>query len=742
MNKAVGLLLILSSSFLAKANTHSHSKRCDIDASTSPWQTPLGITADQMKIAADYVELMGTNRALFKGDVQIDTLNMQLDAQLAEIDKVLGKLNAKGPVKYTSQTSIISSDSLSANLSDSEVDIINAQYQLTQQIGRGQAQRLRVTGSELTLEDASFTTCPVEKEVWSLHASEIILSQEEGWGETYGTVLRVFDTPVMYLPYFTFPISDKRTSGFIEPVLSSSNRYGVEIKAPFYWNIAPNVDATITPRYMSNIGLQLQTEVRYLTEQHQGLVGVEYLQKDDSEPQLDQRYLFHWQQQSQFNEQWRASIDATNISDDNYLNDLGSDYATKTETQLKRSATLNYLGERWHSAMNIQNFEVLGDHAASYSAFPQVSFNQTVPFKWHDLSFSIDGEIAHFKNSEAVVDAATRIHIEPKVSYQVQQYAWQFLSEVSLLQTNYQQDGDLSGTEYDERVNRTLPKVRLYGQLNFERDTQFIDGGVQTLEPRLQYLYVSNKDQSNIALYDTTKLQEDFFGLFREQRFSGVDRIATANQFTLGATTRIFDNQSDEIFNLSAGQIFYVSDSAKPSSSDEQASNYNALFASEAMLHWHRRWYLSAGIQYDTDGKEIIQSHVTLDYKGDNNQLVQLNHRFANEVSDNRIEQVGVFASVPIDNQWQFIASYQRDLETNRSVEVLTGVQYQSCCWAIQVSGYRQIETDLNQSISNPAGNSAAFDSGIQLKFIKGLDANKLLNQSIFGYRRPYFLNN
>ena len=117
--------------------------------------------------------------------------------------------------------------------------------------------------------------------------------------KTYGTVLKVFDTPVLYLPYFTFPISDQRKTGFIEPTLSSSNRNGAEIEAPFYWNIAPNIDATLTPRYMSNIGLQLQTEIRYLTEQHQGLIGVEYLNNDDSEPALGERYLFHWQQPKQ-----------------------------------------------------------------------------------------------------------------------------------------------------------------------------------------------------------------------------------------------------------------------------------------------------------------------------------------------------------------------------------------------------------------------------------------------------------
>ena len=208
----------------------------------------------------------------------------------------------------------------------------------------------------------------------------------------------------------------------------------------------------------------------------------------------------------------------------------------------------------------------------------------------------------------------------------------------------------------------------------------------------------------------------------------------------------IFDKKNEEVFNFSAGQIFYLSDSAKPTEQGLNSdSNYNALFAAQTMLHWHRRWYLSGGIQYDTDGKQIIQSNLTLDYKGDDNQLVQLNHRYANDVSGNTIEQAGLFTSIPISDEWQFIASYHRDLDNNRSIEVFSGLQYESCCWAFQITGHRQIETDLNQSIGQP---QATFDSSIRLNFVlKGLgsksryDAQKLLQQGIFGYRRPYFLN-
>lgn len=748
MSKTWGIMMLSVLSAPSLAETELTHNFCGNSMQTRAWQPLSGLGEGVVDIQSDDIELLGAQSAEFTGNVDINTLTMSLSAQSALVDKQRGLLNATGPITYRDLVSEVNSSGLNADLNNSEVSLLGADYKLTQQQGHGGAEKLTVNDSGLDLLNASFTTCPNETPLWAIQAEQILLSREEGWGETHDMVLRIMDTPVFYLPYFTFPLDDRRKSGLLTPNFSSSGRYGIESITPYYWNIAPNYDATITPRYMSKKGLQLQGEFRYLNESSQGLVGVEYLDRDDSEPTLDSRYLFHWRQQSYFGENWRANIDITNVSDDNYLTDLNSDYATRTDTQLYRTGSLSYLGEIWRTDIKVQNFEVLGDHRESYAALPQISFSQTAPFNFSDIDLTLDGELSHFTNDTAKIEKATRIHIEPKASFGYQQYAWSFLSEFSVLHTNYQQEGDLAGTDYKESISRTLPKVRLYSQLNFERDTSiFVADGIQTLEPQVQYLYTPNKDQSDIGLYDTTKLQDDFFGLFRDTRYSSVDRIAAANQFTLGATTRLFDNNSEELFNFSAGQIFYLSDDAKPTSQGLNSdTNYNALFAAQTMLHWHRRWYLSGGIQYDTDGKQIIQSNVTLDYKGDNNELVQLNHRYANDVSGNTIEQIGLFTSIPLSKEWQFVNSYHRDLEGGRSIEIFSGLQYESCCWAFQITGRRQIETDLNQAIGQ---DQATFDTSIGFNIVlKGLgsksryDAQKLLQQGIFGYRRPYFLNN
>ncbi|CCQ09451.1 Outer membrane protein Imp, required for envelope biogenesis / Organic solvent tolerance protein precursor [Pseudoalteromonas luteoviolacea B = ATCC 29581] len=714
------------------------------------WQPLPNLVANTIDIQADDVELQGTQSAEFNGNVDINTSKMTLRAESALIDKQKGLLHASGPLEYQDKFTKVYSVGLFADLNKNAIQLLGANYQLSDQMGHGGAEKLSVNANGIFLENSSFTTCPGEQPFWLIEADDINLSAKEGWGETESTVLRILDVPVVYIPYFTFPIDDRRKSGLLTPTISPSSKYGLEIAAPIYWNLAPNYDATITPRYMSNQGLQLIGEVRYLTPVHEGLMAFEYLGNDKSEPTLDDRYLMHFRQQSDLDANWRANLDVTNISDDNYLTDLESAYATTTDTQLQRTALLSYLGDNWRANIKLQNFEILGDHTESYAAIPQLAFSRKLTvvdgFYW-DLS----GEVSHFQNSEKVIDSASRIHLEPKVAYRIEDHAWSFLTETSVLHTYYQQDGDLTGTPFDESVSRTLPKFRLYGKLNFERDTNlFVEDGIQTLEPQLQYLYTPRRDQSNIGLYDTARLQDDFFGLFRDRRFTSVDRVAEANQFTLGATTRVFNTRNDEVFNFSFGQIFYLNDKVKPSEqnlfSEIDDTNYNALLAAETMWHWHRRWYLGAGVQYDTDGQNVVQSHVTLDYKGDNNQLVQLNHRYVRDVSGYTIDQVGMFASLPINESWQLIGSYHRDFEAKRSIESFVGVQYESCCFAIQITGRRQIETDLNSSIGQ---DDAIFNSSIGFNFVlKGLgstarsDVQNLLKRGIFAYRRPYFLNN
>lgn len=497
MNNIRSLLLLIGLYFPLIIHAKDAPLLCHSQNKLSIWSPLKSIQFGSMDIKADNVELFGTQSAEFSGDVDINTAKLNIKASSALLDKQLGLFNATGPISYQDVISKIKSTGLNADLSNSQINLLGAEYQLTQQQARGAAEQLSINKSEFTLNNGSFTTCPIDNEFWSIHADKIILSQEEGWGETHGMTLKVLDTPILYLPYFTYPISDKRQSGFLIPSFGPSSKYGFEIETPFYWNIAENIDATITPRYMANQGVQLKTELRYLTKQHQGSIGIEYLNEDKSEPELNERYLFNWQQVTNFNKDWRASIDVTNVSDDNYLTDLKSNFANKTDTQLYRTGLLTHFGDMWQTDIKIQSFEVLGAHSASYSALPQITFDQIHPFNWHDILFTLKGELSHFKNTKLKIPEASRVHIEPKAQYSYQDFGWSFSSELSLLQTNYQQTGNFEGTNIEKKVSRTLPKLRLHSQINLERKTPWlVKNGYQVLEPQIQYLYVPKKESN------------------------------------------------------------------------------------------------------------------------------------------------------------------------------------------------------------------------------------------------------
>ena len=324
-----------------------------------------------------------------------------------------------------------------------------------------------------------------------------------------------------------------------------------------------------------------------------------------------------------------------------------------------------------------------------------------------------------------------------------------------MLTTYYQQkiNTDFSPDQVsylDKNVHRTLPVVQANGKLNFERETTwFGQSSLQTLEPQIQYVYIPYRDQTNINFYDTARLQDDYYGLFRQNRFSGLDRINDANQITFGATTRVYDAQDTERFRFSLGQILFLADpKGIDANNPEDVAATESILAAEALVHWQQRWFINSGFQFDADTNRMIKSNVTLDYRADDKKLFQLNHRYSRNVSNNVITQLGALGTMPIADQWQLVTSYYRDLENDRMVEANFGLQYESCCWAVRLVARRQVETNFSTQIDN-IDQPVELDSGIALQFVlkgfgdsAGFDVSDMLSSGVFGYRRPYLLNN
>ncbi|GLX79135.1 LPS-assembly protein LptD [Thalassotalea insulae] len=690
--------------------------------------------------------------AKFSGGVTLLKKDHTVVADEIEINQLTSFVNAQGNIHFQNQGVDIFASQLKASKELRATVLTDSAYQLANNPGHGQAGTIAVTANgTLSLVDSSFTTCYGEVPDWQLQASEINISMTENHGEAYNARFKLFGVPVLYIPYFSFPVNNERKSGFLYPKLSTSSRSGLTVELPFYWNIAPNMDATLTPRYMSKRGVQLLSEFRYLSGLQQGAINIEYLNKDDElKNSNDARYLARLQHIGTFSDNFRAYVDYTTISDDNYLVDINSEQYNSNDAYLYQIAELAYFKENWQAKILLQDFEVLGNHQTSYKTLPHIEFKSFQPLSFLNGRFDIYSEITRFQSDNLALPEADRYHIEAGTIFPYSTPAWFFNSEFKLLQTNYYQKRIANHSQLEKNVSRTLPKIRFHGGVNFDRPMRFGKRDyTQTLEPQLQYLYIPDEEQNNIALYDTTSLQDDYNGLFRDKRFSGLDRIAQANQYSWGLTSRILNPLSEEVFRMSVGRIVYLNNSNSPLNNEQSINTDESALATEVFMQINRHWQFSGDIQYNTKNNSTNKSQSTLDYLFDKNRSIQLNHRYTRNVSGTSLEQVSLLANLAINKDWQFVGRLTQDLQKKRSLESYVGLQYQSCCWAIRFAYHRHINSNLDEQNFN-SENRDEFDSGFMIQFvIKGLGGeqkpvttDEMFNSSIFGYKRPYFLNN
>ncbi|HAY95479.1 LPS assembly protein LptD, partial [Shewanella sp.] len=489
-----------------------------------------------------------------------------------------------------------------------------------------------------------------------------------------------------------------------------------------------------------------------------GRVNLEYLGNDKLIDGSPNRYLYNWQHQGAIDKNWRVLANFTDVSDNNYFNDLKSDVNRATDNQLSRIGEISYFESNWDLSTRVQDIKVLGEDEKPYQVMPQVNFNYRAADFWNNLDFGFNSELTNFAHQDNNVNTATRLHMSPSVTLPIHGPSGSLTSQVKLMQTNYWQQNNNPSEELDDTVNRTIPQVRINGQINFERFTELFDQNYrQTLEPQFQYLYVGYEDQRNIGIYDTAQLQDDYFGLFRDRRFSGLDRISDANQVTLGVTTRLFDSHNQEATKFSLGQIFYLQDSKVGYEDSIFESNQStSVLAAELDTRLSHDWYMGAAIQYDTNTSDNKKSEVTLDFRPEANKLLQFSYRYVPDLLNSNtndtvnISQAGVRGAWPISDDLYFVGNWYYDLNESRSIETYTGIQYESCCYAVRLSYHYRIKTNYDDNIGSATIDPREqFDSGVYLNLIiKGLGGSgplgvsDMLNDGLFNYRKPLYLRN
>lgn len=704
----------------------------------------INLINDRVSIMSDHATIQYPSVLDYKGNVIFQQNEKFIRADQARYDEVTNIFSASGNLHFQDQHLTLVSDGLTTSLSGKKTQLTTNKYWFNNSMIHGQSDSFDVTdGRYLSLKNALFTTCPNDTPDWALKAEEINIDTTLAWATISNATLEIFEVPVFYFPYLTLPISDKRSSGFLYPSIGSSSKNGLEISTPYYWNIAPNYDMTITPIIKTERGLQLNTEFRYLDNGQEGLVNVEYLHNDRS---IDEkRYLLYWQHTGQFNKNWRIATDFTQVSDDNYFNDIGSDYGNSTDNQLIKSIDLGYYTDDWWLNMRIQDIQVLGQQTAPYVLLPQISFHSYHNTLGDYFEYDLFSELSHFQRNNGTEEKTSRLHAEPTLRLPLNFSSFNVTSEVKLMQTWYQQD---SG-ENEESISRTLPQFKLYADVDFERPLKFTPGFTQTLTPKVQYLYVPYEDQQDIGIYDTALLRDDYSGLFRERRFSGLDRIVDTNQVTLGMTTTIKDENNRPKFTASIGQTFFLERSKlfeEQGDSDEIFPDRSSL-AGELSYSINNQWELNHAMQLNEQQNSVTQSKSTLDYRLNSSKLIQLNHRYVKDINDDKINQLGMSGVWPINQDWTFVGNYYRDINLNRTIETFAGLQYESCCWSVRFQAYRQLQAQYVEGSDNIT--TEEFETGFSFSFqIKGLGADKsinasdMLNSGLFSYRRPYYLKN
>jgi LPS-assembly protein len=619
------------------------------------------------------------------------------------------------------------------------------------------------------LENGSFTSCLPGSNTWSVVGSEVIHDREEQVAEIWNARFKLGPVPVFYSPYLQLPVGDKRRSGFLIPNAKYSTNNYFEFYLPYYWNIAPNMDATITPHYIHRRGgIMWENEFRYLTQAGAGLMEFDYLNSDkvyeDEHPKDDnsRRWLFYWQHAGVMDQVWRFNVDYTKVSDSSYFNDFDNKYGSSTDGYATQKFSVGYAVQNFDATVSTKQFQVFDDqNNSSYSAQPQLDVNyyqnDVGPFDTR-----IYGQAVHFVNSNDNMPEATRVHLEPTINLPLSNNWGSINTEAKLLATHYQQtnldwynNNPSNVNKLDDSANRVMPQFKVDGKMIFERDMNMLAPGyTQTLEPRAQYLYVPYRDQSHIYNYDSSLLQSDYSGLFRDRTYGGLDRIASANQVTTGVTSRVYDDAAVERFNISVGQIYYFTesrtgdDNIKWENDDKTGS---LVWAGDTYWRISDRWGLRSGIQYDTRLDSVATSSSSIEYRRDENRMLQLNYRYASseyiqatlpsyystaEQYKNGISQVGAVASFPIADRWSIVGAYYFDTNVNKEADSMLGLQYNSCCYAIRFGYERKLngwdDTQKHAVYDNTIGFNIEL-RGLSSNY--GLGTNQMLRSNILPYQ-------
>ena len=624
----------------------------------------------------------------FEGNVQLKQSNQILNAAEADYFEDEDQIHARGSIHFITEKQVIIGDSAKVNMDTDTAEIENPEFWLLQSHLRGEADSVDIhKQTSMTLKNVKFTSCDKGDEDWVLRASELQLNHEENEGIAYHARIEFMNVPFIYLPYLSFPLQGRKT-GFLVPSIGDSTSSGTEISIPYYFNIAPNHDATFTPKHLEKRGLQYIGEYRYMYKNSVGHVDLELLQNDNLEH--EDRLYGSYEHQGKLAEGWTTDIAYKYVSDAAYFDDFSGNLTTSSLTHLERHIDVNYQATLWSAKSKIQYFQTVDDTipvtSQPYQRRPQFLF----AFNPYDIGAgfeaSANAEYVNFYRSAGT--KGIRTDLVPQVGWPYRTGAGFFQPTVKLRHTRY--DLQDQNPAFEAKTSRTLPLFSVDSGLFFERNVFADEEGIlQTLEPRLFYVYVPYRDQTNLIVdpsgnpitFDSSLPQFSFAELFRDNRFSGADRVGDANQLSASLTTRFINDSGEELISASVGQILYFEnrDVVLPNGSPEIRSQSD--LAAELKASWKKRMDATASVLWDERQSEIYRGSLLFRYQHDRDKIGHLSYRFERD----SIRQADVSALWRLNPQWKAIWRWYYSFLDNQKLENAVGFEYESCCWAIRV---------------------------------------------------------
>ncbi|MDH3355398.1 MAG: LPS assembly protein LptD, partial [Chromatiales bacterium] len=504
------------------------------------------LAEDETLMSADQMSREG-EVTTFKGQAKLINNQHRISAEEIIYDRPGDSMRLKDNVNYQTDELQLQSRSGTISPEANRGQFEHNQFQLPAYDVSGSAEKITIIDRQHSeLNTVSYSTCPPDNRAWEMSASSMKLDQQSNTGEAYNVTVKFKQIPFLYLPYINFPLKGRKT-GLLPPTFSSSERNGSDVTIPWYWNIAPEYDATITPRLIQKRGTMLMNEFRFLTPHSSGEVNIDYLPSDkllNGDNRLFSRVNHRYSKDG-----WYSTINVNNISDNNYLNDLGSTIVDSSSVRLEQRIEYGYRNATFNMKANLQSYQEL-TNAPIYQRLPQITLAWNPPSN-SKLKFSLNSEWTRFAHVTDSVVTGNRLDIRPSVNYPIESAGGFLRPKMKLRHTRYQLNNSTAS------IQRTVPILSLDSGLFFDRDIKLGNTPYQqTLEPRLFYLYTPYVDQSSYPNFDTSTIAFSWNQLFQDNRFTGADRQIDANQMSLGLSSRFIERNSGiERLRLSAGKI-------------------------------------------------------------------------------------------------------------------------------------------------------------------------------------------